>query len=123
MSAAPVPRLPLPAPATPPPAPAGAQWIDVDEAAKRSGWNKGHVARLCRKEWGAAGLAKVERPAGGGKGRWMIRTDADPALARVQFPEAMAFDQATLSERHRLLLADRLRIYKEWRRAVETAPG
>src|SRR5687767_2156634 len=72
-------------------------WIDLDEAARRSGWNVGYIRRLCSDakrapaegtllSRGLAKLAPPEPPARG-KPRWLVREDADARFARVKFPE------------------------------------
>src|SRR5687768_11154815 len=60
----------------PPPAPRGVEWIGLEEAAKRTGWGVRHLRRLCGGEWHARGLARSERPPGGGKPAWLVREDA-----------------------------------------------
>src|SRR4051794_35439331 len=58
------------------PAPRGVEFIDLAEAARRSGWNEGHIKRSCLR-WMAAGLARKQRPPEGGKAKWFVREDVD----------------------------------------------
>jgi hypothetical protein len=59
-------------------------WIDLPTAAARSGRHPRHLARLCRENLKAAGLAMLRQPAGGGKAVWFVRSDADPSFAGVR---------------------------------------
>lgn len=94
----------------PQPAPAGAEWIDLATASSRSGRSVGHLARQCRDEWAARGLAEQRRPDGGGKPTWMIRDDADASLSRVKSPQHLPFDMTTLTaaQRDELLLREQI---------------
>jgi hypothetical protein len=80
--------------AIPTPPASGPGWIDVPEAARRGGWNEGHVGRLCRSTWAARGLARLEKPEDGGKPRWLVHETADVRLARVKTAAVLsaAFD-------------------------------
>lgn len=105
-------------PLTPGPAPSasGPGWIDVPEAARRGGWNEGHVGRLCRSSWSARGLARLEKPEDGGKPRWLVYETADVRLARVKTAAVLsaAFDPTCLTEAQRRALEDRLRLVRRW---------
>jgi hypothetical protein len=112
-------------PATPPPAPAGAEWIDLKEAARRLGLSSDAAVRRFRlPAWIAAGYARQDKPASGkGKKIWYVREDADPLLARVKQPEHLsaAFDLRTLTDKQRRTVNDRLRLVKRWE--TERAAG
>lgn len=96
----------------------GPQWLDLDTAAERSGRSVGHLARRCRAEWLAAGLARLDPPAGGGKPEWHVREDADAALARVKFPEQLPANLGHLSEKKRKIAFQRLDLLKRWEQAL-----
>jgi putative transposase len=100
------------------PAPRGVQWIDLKEAAKRSGRTEGHLSRQCRAEWGAAGLAELRTPSGGGKAAWHVREDADASFARVRFPEQISAEaiaaKAKLTRAQRDQITQRKQILDQW---------
>jgi hypothetical protein len=65
------------APAAPHPSSPG--WIDLKEAARRSGWDEGYLRRRCCDDkrcpdgtWLSRGLARQQRPPEGGKARWLV---------------------------------------------------
>jgi putative transposase len=100
-------------------------WIDLEEAARRSGWNIGYIRRLCadaaRCPDGtllSRGLARLRAPDGGGKPRWEVREDANEKFARVKFAEQMSEEQrwqrASLSPAQRDQIDFRKRIIDGW---------
>jgi putative transposase len=95
-------------------------FIDTETAAKRSGWDRGHIGRLCRTKWVAEGLAKLDRPDNGSKASWFVREDADPKFAREKFADQLTeeFDLRTLNEKKRRGLLDRKRILDGWQREI-----
>ncbi len=97
-----------------PPAPRGAQWLSAQAAADRMGVTPRRIAQLCGK-WSAAGTARRVQ------GRWEVREDADPQLARVLFPEAMSetFSWGRLTHAQRGELMRREAIVKGWGPARE----
>jgi putative transposase len=105
----------------PPPAPRGVAWIDLQAASTRSGLTPQRLRQLCGEKWAAAGLAKQERPAGGGKPTWTIREDADGRLARVQFADDKPFDTSGVSDRHRRQAYERKAIIDGWSTALADA--
>lgn len=115
--AATMPATTIDATAVAPPPPRGVEWIGLEAAAQRSGWSVRHVRRLCGDEWHARGLARVERPPGGGKPAWLVREDAHASLARVKAPERLAFDVRQLPEARRRELLARRAILDGWERA------
>jgi hypothetical protein len=94
--------------------PAGIGWITLEEAARRSGKSVGHLRRLCGERWMAGGQARMERPEAGGKAAWMVREDADPALARVQMPEQIGTDLRPYTEAQRQVALRRKHILDQW---------
>jgi putative transposase len=107
------------------PAPRGARWIDVAQAAARLGISERNVRLRCGEQWFPVGLAKMLKPAAGGKPCWHVREDADPQLGRVLFPDQIPFDLRTLKSKHREALLKRKNILDEWEkaRAVYVADG
>jgi hypothetical protein len=107
--------IPQPTSTTPPqPAPRGAEWIDVAEAARRSGEDERTLRRWCAQRWMGLALAKFEPPADGGKSRFWVRSDADPRFARVQPAEHETFDLGRLSIENRRKLLERDQVRREW---------
>jgi hypothetical protein len=100
-------------PQMPPPAPRGVQWIDVATAAGRMGVDDRTIRRKCVHLWAARGLAKFERPAGL-KPQWMVREDADPLLARVLFPDALAADLSHLTDGERAAVRFKVAVVAAW---------
>lgn len=121
MSAAPLPILPPP-PAEPPPAPRGAQWLDVPDAARRSGLSVGQLRRKCLTVWHAGGLAELRRPPGGGKPVWYVRDDADPALARVRPAALVGADLRKYPEAKRRQALGRKALLDAWEADLAAAP-
>ncbi|MEI8195191.1 MAG: transposase domain-containing protein [Phycisphaerae bacterium] len=72
--------------------------------------------------WAESGKAQMDRPMDGGKPRWVIREDADPALAPIKFPEQLALDATGLNEKYLRKLQNRLAIYFDWDRACRSIP-
>lgn len=107
---------PAQAPLAPPSRPRGPAWIDLPTAVERSGVGEGHLRRLCGDRWMADGLAKLERPAKGGKACWFVREDADARFAPVKSPEQLSsqFDVRTLTEAQRKELFRRKKIIDDW---------
>jgi putative transposase len=95
-----------------------AGWIEVDEAARRSGRSAGHVRRQCRDDYAARGLAR-EIEGGGRRRRWQVREDADPAFARVKFPEQIGADLRQVPEKKRQQAIERKKILNDWWKARE----
>lgn len=104
-----------PAVSVPPPASAPG-WIDVKVASRRSGWDEGYVRRRCCDAarcpggtWQQLGLARQERPAGGGKPRWLVHESADPRLAPVKTVEQLSqgFDLRALPADQQTLVLKR----------------
>lgn len=96
------------------PAPAGVRWVTVDEAKRRSGESVRTLRRWCEEKWEAAGFAKMQTPGDGRKCCWHIREDADPRLCRGVAPEHIPFNRGGLTDEHRKLLDQRLRVVTEW---------
>jgi putative transposase len=90
-------------------------WLSLEEAARRSNRSEGHLARLCRKQWEAAGLAE-QRKAGPGKATWFIRQSAHPDFSPVRTSEQVGeqLDEDKLSDEQRELLRQRVRIVTGW---------
>lgn len=63
-------------------------FIDIQTAAKRSGKSAGHLQRLAAR-WASEGKARQATPPEGGKPRWYVAEEADPAFARVKWPEQL----------------------------------
>lgn len=106
---------------SPQPTPRGARWIGVQTAVERSGLSERQIRRLCGETWLAAGTARTI--GAGRKPEWEILESADPRLSRVLFPDQMSFDLRTLAAEHRRALQERLSLYLDWRKEVETAPA
>jgi putative transposase len=100
--------------------PAATGWIDLEEAARRSGRTAGHLGNACRKTYAAQNLAKLEAPPEGGKPRWYIHETADPAFARVKFPEQLSddWDGTSLTQKQRDQVLLKERIVNEWKAAL-----
>lgn len=101
-------------------------YIDLETAARRSGKQLGHVRRLCQDKWAPAGLALKQKPADGGKACWLVREDADAALARVKFPEQLSTEQLrtdlrTVPAAKRDEASRRLALLREWEEAIRAA--
>jgi transposase InsO family protein len=77
----------------------------------------GHLSRLCRGRWHAAGVARLDRPPEGGRSCWWIAESADPAFAAVKFPSDIPFDLRTLTESQRKSLLSRKRVLDNWQLA------
>lgn len=99
-----------------PPAPRGAAWIDLHECARRMSLASADVVRRFHvREWHQAGLARHEKPAGGGKARWVVRDDADARLSRVKQPEQLGTEiLKNLTDAQRATVNDRLRLINQW---------
>ncbi len=86
------------------------RWLSLDEAARRSGLQIGHIRRLCQ-AWSEKDLAEKRKPAGG-KPCWFVRESADPSFAIVKFAEQLSaeFDMSTLTadQRRQLLAKEQL---------------
>jgi hypothetical protein len=109
--------------ALPSPAPAGGRgWLDMAEAARRSGRSVGHLTRQCRSAWLAKGLARQAKR-GPGKPVWEVHETADPALAPVKFPEQIGTGPAPPqpTARARATAIERRRILVRWEEAVAAA--
>lgn len=105
---------------TPRPAPRGVRWIEVSVAAARSGLNEGQIRRLCAKEYLHQGLAKQERPDGGGRNRWLIREDADARFGRVKSAaDTSKIVQVPAAERAKV--EHRQQILRDWQMALSAA--
>ena len=100
-----------------PPAARGVSWISIQAAAERSGISEGHLSRLCGDRWMGEGMARLEKPAGGGKARWMVREDADPKFSRVKFPEQMSIDLRALKPVQRERILHKEHTVKGWQLA------
>src|ERR1039458_10553186 len=89
-------------PATPappvPPGPRGIRWIDIATAAGRSGQSERHIRTQCAQKWFAQGLARQQGP----HRQWEVREDADPRLARIQFPDDESPDLKHLTTEQRV---------------------
>jgi len=111
MSALPQASSPPPLPAD---TPAGLRWIELAEAARRSGRAEGHLCRRCRDDWASAGLAQ-QRPVGDrGQLGWWIHESADPVFARAK--HTAEFDRSRLTDKQRRLLSQRETAVAGWRR-------
>ncbi len=88
--------------------------IDLKTAAKRSGRNAGQLARVAADKWQSEGKAEMRRPDGGGKARWFVREDADPAFASVKFPEQMTQDLRQFTQAQRDEAFRRRDLLNEW---------
>jgi transposase InsO family protein len=89
------------------------QWIDLDEAALRSGKSRGHLQRVAS-DLLPKGLARKERPAGGGKARWEILESAGPEYALVKMPEQLGTDLGSVSESKRKEALRRIDVINRW---------
>src|SRR5258706_5809015 len=108
----------------PHPPPRGVRWLDASQAASRMGIDEGHVRRLCREEWAAAGLALQRRPESGGKSCWHVREDAHSLLSRAPAAEHIPFDLGQLPEENRRELHRRRDILSAWLAALDSpSPG
>ena len=65
------------------------EYISLESASERSGRSMGHLARMCRDEYGPRGLARMHRD-GKHKAAWQIRTDAGPEF----LPKPPAIEEA-----------------------------
>lgn len=81
---------------TPPPPAAAPGWIDLEEAARRSGLRDGYLRRKCADEkrckdkrgtWQQRGLARLVEQEGA-RARWLVHESADDRLAPVKSAEA-----------------------------------
>jgi len=97
---------------------AGAVWIPLRVAAQRSGKTERRLAQICHGKWLGEKLARMQQPEGG-KPIWYVHETADPAFARVKFPEQMAADLSSLSQGARGKVLCRLGILKEWEEQVK----
>lgn len=96
--------------------PGAAGWLPLAEAARRAARNVGHLRRLCVEKW--LGEGKAREVSGGGKRkRYEVREDADPAFARVKFPEQMGTDLRHVTESKRKEAIDCKAILDKWERA------
>jgi hypothetical protein len=100
-----------------PPAARGVSWITIQVAAERAGMSEGHLSRTCGELCLAAGLARLEKPAGGGSARWIIREDADPKLARIKMPDQLTLDLRALKPAQRERILRKERLVKGWQQA------
>jgi putative transposase len=114
-----------------PPQPRGASaeddWIDLDEAARRSGWSKGHIKRMCgHAKYAPAGVTLVSKgmarlvpSPNGGMPAWEVNANADARFARVKFPEQLSAEaagqKARLPEHQRDQIDLRMRILRQWK--------
>lgn len=98
------------------PAPRGVVWIDLKTAGSRAGVDpNGLRHRLA--EWLPRGLAKQEKPPGGGKPCWFVREDADRRFMRGGLSiedKSAAFDLRPFSEQQREIILLRERVVLEW---------
>ena len=118
MSACPQASSPPSPPSPPLPAdtPAGLRWIDIHEAARRSGRNDDHLGRRCKTEWTASGLAQ-KRPGGErNQTMWWIHESADPVFARAKHTAEL--DISALTEAKRGQLHRRKQILDDWETAL-----
>jgi transposase InsO family protein len=67
-----------------------AQWIDLEEAARRSGRRVGHLKRVAAR-LADEGKARKERSESG-QLRWLVAEDADPKFSRVKFSDQIGTD-------------------------------
>ena len=93
-------------------------WINLDEAARRSGRSVGHLRRRCANEWLAAGTAK-KLETRNSKLEWHVNESADPAFTRVKFPEAIAADLSSVVESKRREAVRRKKLLDDWRTALD----
>ena len=110
--AAPVDRLPE--------LPAGVRWLNVATAAERKRVDARTIRRWAPR-WRDQGKAIQVRRADGGEAPWYIRTDADPKLADVRFPDAMPVNTRGLPDHAREELGRRVAIMGEWEAACGAA--
>jgi transposase InsO family protein len=108
------PRVPAP-----PPPPARDGWIDLQEAARRSGLTDRRLRQRCVAEWKAAGLARQQQPPGGGRSQWYVHESADAGLARVKTPDQLKADLTGHSARKRDQALFRLGVLKRLEEAVK----
>src|SRR5439155_19013224 len=106
--------------------PSAEDWIDLDEAARRSGWSKGHIKRMCGHPQYAPGgvtlaskgLARLEPSPNGGMPARMVNANADARFSRVKFPEQMTAEAATTKAKlppHQREQTDlRVRLLRQW---------
>jgi hypothetical protein len=90
-------------------------WLSLEEAARRSNRSEGHLARLCRKQWEAAGLAE-QRKAGPGKATWFIHQSAHPDFSPVRTSEQVGeqLDEISSATNSASFCSQRVRIVTGW---------
>lgn len=103
-----------------PPAPKGASWIASKEASIRLQESVRNTYRRCP-EWERQGLALQLPTIGGGKPRWFVRNDANPALGENPPPQHLPADMSPLRQEQRRELNWRLTMYIAWLKACEAA--
>lgn len=95
--------------------------LDAEATCPLLGIGPRQFERLCKGPWAQQGKAFQERPADGGKARWVVLRSADPRLAANPFPQYIAPDLAALTEAQRCALAQRGAILAAWREACAAA--
>jgi putative transposase len=93
--------------------PPGVRWIATAEAASRKKITERAIRLLCER-LESEGMAILSRSTDGGKPRWFIRTDADPALREIPLPADIPMDLRGLSDAQREKLHRKLAIVKGW---------
>lgn len=97
----------------------GPTYIDLPTAAQRSNKSAGHLARRCREEWAARGLARLQSDGvRGGKPEWFVSEEADPAFVRIKPPEMIGLDLNHLTEKKRAEVYRRLDVLDRWKQAL-----
>jgi hypothetical protein len=90
-------------------------FINLREAAYRSGWAMESIAGRCRREWAAMGLAIQAKPSDGtSKTCWHVREDADRAFARSKSPDLLPFDERDLTTKQRQVFHRRRELLDAW---------
>src|SRR4051812_21959829 len=106
--------------------PAGTGWIDLEEAARRSGRTAGHLGNACRKKYAPARLARLQPPPEGGAAIWYVHESADPSFARVKSVEQLSAsfdpDKLRLSDSQKAELARRKQLLDDWQAFVDASP-
>lgn len=109
-------------PAVEPP-PRGVVFIELVDAARRSGQCVGHLRRQCGKVWHAQGKARLHQESGK-RSRWLVREDADPAFARAKSVDShnAAFDMRPFTDVQRKMILTKESVLLAWRSRIDGVP-
>lgn len=103
-----------------PPLPRGVEWLTVAQAAERKCVKERAIQVKCL-AWAAEGKAVPVAREEGGMPRWMIRSDADPALAVIPLAADIPVDIRRLSDSQAEQLGEKAAILAEWDAACRAA--